>query len=160
MSWRRWTAAALGLAAGTAVVLAASTSLPRRLAPAPVVREVLLEARQFAYAPARVRVRVGDTVVLRLRPVDVEHGLYVDGYGQEVQAAPGETAQLQFVADRAGSFRFRCSTTCGLFHPFMIGELVVEPNAPFGAVAGLTLATGAGAVAYAWRKREGIDGWS
>jgi heme/copper-type cytochrome/quinol oxidase subunit 2 len=35
---------------------------------------------------------------------------------------------LTFVADKEGSFRLRCSVTCGAFHPFMTGKLEVGQN--------------------------------
>jgi heme/copper-type cytochrome/quinol oxidase subunit 2 len=35
---------------------------------------------------------------------------------------------LTFVADKPGSFRFRCNVTCGAMHPFMIGKLTVGSN--------------------------------
>jgi heme/copper-type cytochrome/quinol oxidase subunit 2 len=41
---------------------------------------------------------------------------------------PGQTASLTFVADQPGTFRLRCSVTCGALHPFMIGKLNVGPN--------------------------------
>ena len=59
---------------------------------------------------------------------DVVHGLYVDGYDISVEADPGQTATLTFVADKPGSFRFRCNVTCGAMHPFMIGKLTVGSN--------------------------------
>jgi heme/copper-type cytochrome/quinol oxidase subunit 2 len=59
----------------------------------------------------------------------VVHGLYVDGYDVSVEADPGQTATLTFVADKSGSFRFRCNVTCGAMHPFMIGKLNVGTNA-------------------------------
>jgi heme/copper-type cytochrome/quinol oxidase subunit 2 len=60
--------------------------------------------------------------------MDVVHGLYVDGYGVSVTADPGQTASLTFIADNAGSFRFRCNVTCGALHTFMIGKLQVGAN--------------------------------
>lgn len=122
-------------------------------------RQFTLSAEQFAYSPYRLRVNKGDTVILRLEPQDVTHGLYIDGYGLETNASPDETAVLEFVADKPGTFRFRCSVTCGSLHPFMIGQLSVEPNAPFAGSAIATLLAGLGAVAYGWW-RKGNNGTS
>ena len=35
------------------------------------------------------------------------------------------------MADKSGRFSFRCSETCGEFHPYMIGFLEVTPNSRF-----------------------------
>lgn len=87
-----------------------------------------LDARQFAYSPSEIKVNAGDTVTIRLISTDVVHGLYVDGYNVSVEADPGQTATLTFIADKPGSFRFRCNVTCGAMHPFMIGKLTVGRN--------------------------------
>ncbi len=123
------------------------------------VREVVLEAKRFAYSPQRLNVRQGDRVVMRLEPQDVSHGLYVDGYGVETHAMPTEEGTLEFVADRPGLYRFRCSVTCGPLHPFMVGQLNVESgppqtNTPFlGAVAAGLVVT-AGTLAFVWKEKE------
>jgi len=100
--------------------------------PAPVVapraRVFRIDARQFAYAPSVLAVNSGDTVTIQLISTDVVHGLYIDGYNLAVEADPGQTAILTFTANKAGSFRFRCSVTCGAMHPFMIGKLTVGTN--------------------------------
>jgi heme/copper-type cytochrome/quinol oxidase subunit 2 len=95
---------------------------------APTERQIRIEAGSFNYTPAVIAVNPGDRVTLELASADVVHGLYLDGYGLSLVAEPGQTAQLTFAADRPGSFRFRCSVTCGPLHPFMIGKLVVGPN--------------------------------
>ena len=87
-----------------------------------------IDARQFAYSPSELRVNAGDVVTLQVVSTDVVHGLYVDGYDISVEADPGQTATLSFVADKPGSFRFRCNVTCGAMHPFMIGKLTVGSN--------------------------------
>ncbi|MHB8779398.1 MAG: cupredoxin domain-containing protein, partial [Anaerolineales bacterium] len=74
------------------------------------------------------KVNPGDTVTLQLVSTDVVHGLYVDGYDVSVEADPGQSATLTFIADKPGSFRFRCNVTCGAMHPFMIGKLTVGTN--------------------------------
>lgn len=94
----------------------------------PQTRTFRVEARQFAYAPSELRVNAGDTVSIQLVSTDVVHGLYVDGYDISIEADPGQSVTLTFVADKPGSFRFRCNVTCGAMHPFMIGKLSVGPN--------------------------------
>jgi heme/copper-type cytochrome/quinol oxidase subunit 2 len=84
-----------------------------------------IEARQFSYSPSVLKVNPGDTVTIQLVSTDVVHGLYIDGYDISVEADPGQTQTLTFVADKPGSFRFRCNVTCGAMHPFMIGRLTV-----------------------------------
>lgn len=95
---------------------------------APQGRTFQVDARQFAYSPAELKVNTGDTVTIQLVSTDVVHGLYVDGYDVSVEADPGQSATLTFVADKPGSFRFRCNITCGAMHPFMIGKLTVGIN--------------------------------
>jgi heme/copper-type cytochrome/quinol oxidase subunit 2 len=95
---------------------------------APQERTFRIEARQFAYSPSELYVNPGDMVTIQLVSTDVVHGLYVDSYNISVEADPGQTATLTFIANKPGSFRFRCSVTCGAMHPFMIGKLTVGTN--------------------------------
>lgn len=103
-----------------------------------------IEAGQFAYSPSELHVNPGDRVTIELISTDVAHGLYLDGYDLSVEADPGQTASLAFVADRPGSFRFRCNVTCGAMHPFMIGKLTVGPNTTLYRASGLALLAAAG----------------
>ena len=98
------------------------------LSVAPQERSFQVDARQYAYSPAELKVNAGDRVIIHLVSNDVVHGLYVDGYGASVEADPGQMATLTFVANKPGSFRFRCNVTCGAMHPFMIGKLTVGTN--------------------------------
>jgi heme/copper-type cytochrome/quinol oxidase subunit 2 len=91
-------------------------------------RTFQIDARQFSYSPSQLNVNAGDTVMIQLVSNDVVHGLYVDGYDVSVEADPGQTATLTFIANKAGAFRFRCNVTCGAMHPFMIGKLTVGSN--------------------------------
>lgn len=94
----------------------------------PQERIFQIDARQFAYSPAELKVNAGDKVIIQLVSTDVVHGLYVDGYDVSVEADPGQTKTLTFTANKPGSFRFRCNVTCGAMHPFMIGKLTVGTN--------------------------------
>lgn len=114
---------------------------------APTDRTFRVEASQFAYSPAVLSVNPGDTVTIELVSTDVVHGLYVDGYGVSVTADPGQTVRLTFLANKPGSFRFRCNITCGALHPFMIGKMQVGTNTLLWRAIGLTiLATFSGVV--------------
>ena len=116
------------------LLLLATAGLAVAFAPLPVTsaapqeRTFRIDARQFAYSPSELQVNPGDKVTIQLVSNDVVHGLYVDGYGVSVEADPGQTATLTFVANKPGSFRFRCNVTCGAMHPFMIGKLTVGTN--------------------------------
>jgi len=112
---------------------------------------VHLEARQFAYGPGVVRVPQGSQVHLELFSHDVTHGLYLEGYGLSLRALPGKLAAADFVADRPGHYRFYCNTTCGQLHPFMVGELVVEPNWPLYLGLGLLPLAVVVGLASGWR---------
>lgn len=88
-----------------------------------------IQASSFDYLPAVIRAEPGDQVTIELVSTDVVHGLYIDGYDLSIQADPGQPQSLTFTADKAGSFRIRCSVTCGPLHPFMIAKLHVGSNA-------------------------------
>ena len=87
-----------------------------------------IDAGKFTYSPAVLHVNPGDKVIIELASTDVVHGLYVDGYDFTITAEPGQPATLSFTADRSGTFRLRCSVTCGALHPFMTGKLQVGSN--------------------------------
>ena len=111
----------------------------------PTDRTFHIEASRFEYMPAVLAVNPGDRVTIELTATDVVHGLSIDGYNLATTADPGQTARLTFVADRQGSFRFRCTVTCGNMHPFMIGKLEVGQNLMFWraiALSGLALVAG------------------
>ena len=141
------------MAAALAVAFAPLPSASHVAAPAS--RTFRVEASQYAYSPAELHVNPGDRVTIELVSLDVVHGLYVDGYGASVEADPGQTATLTFVANRPGTFRFRCSITCGALHPFMIGRLTVGTDPALIRGVGLSLI---GAIGILLLKRDTVPG--
>ena len=117
----------------------------------PVTHHLTMTAHQFAYDPPVIRVNRGDRVIITLQAIDVVHGFYLDGYGLETRVEPGISQQIEFVADRVGKFRYRCSVSCGTLHPFMIGELVVGPNMVLIRTVGLMLVVLTATLVYLWR---------
>ena len=118
--WRLLLMACFGLAVAMLPAPAGSRS--------PLDRTIRLEASSYQYTPAILKANPGDRVTLELASTDVVHGIYIDGYDLELRADPGQTQKITFVADKEGSFRLRCSVTCGPLHPFMIGKLQVGQN--------------------------------
>lgn len=88
---------------------------------------VNVSARQWAFSPETIRVKVGDTVTLRITSEDVTHGFVLSPYVTTSTLAPGQTTEVTFEADQAGSFRFFCTNFCGQGHAGMDGTFIVEP---------------------------------
>jgi plastocyanin len=140
------------VAASAALVLLAAIVLPLPvMASAAHSRTVHIDARTFAYAPASISIQRGDTVTIELEALDAVHGLHLDGYDLNLVAEPGRRATATFVADKEGKFKFRCSVACGALHPFMIGELIVEPNVPLARALLITLAAVIAGIALFWK---------
>lgn len=132
-------------------------------------RVIHIEARRYAYEPGVIRVNKNDRVRIRLTAKDVTHGFYLEGYDLDAKVRSQyphfwvrhpsqhddyrQVEEISFVASRTGKFRYRCSITCGSFHPFMQGELIVAPNLAFPASIALTLLVGVGFLFYWWRKK-------
>ncbi|MEK6728109.1 MAG: cupredoxin domain-containing protein [Candidatus Omnitrophota bacterium] len=105
-----------------------------------------IKAKRFVYTPSIIKVNKGDLVRIRLISEDVTHGFFLDGYGLNTSTHPGQEGFLQFVADKPGRFTFRCSVTCGEFHPYMVGYFVVEKNLRLYLFVLLTVLLGVGSL--------------
>jgi DMSO reductase family type II enzyme heme b subunit len=128
-------------------------------------RRIDVVAKKFEYTtpgekPGEIRLQKGELVTIRLESLDVTHGMYIDGYGINIKARPGRIGTATFRADKAGRFTFRCSETCGEFHPYMIGYLMVEPNRRFHVFIGIAVAACllCAAAAFVARKRKEASG--
>ncbi len=146
----------------TAGVAMTGTSLAGDSEPASgqVTKEFTIWARQFDFTPAVITVQQGDYIRINLKTADVAHGFYIDGYDVNIKVSGGKTESIEFVADKAGTFKIRCSVTCGPFHPFVAGKFVVQqsPNIiPWLIIAGVaavaTVSVGIPAFQL-WRSRR------
>ncbi len=145
---------------GLAVALAAPLALDLWSHFVPTTRVIHLKARRYGYQPGRIVVNKGDKVVIKPTSLDVTHGFLLDGYGIDAilkqegltflkytwtddagktHADWDKVRSIEFTADRAGKFSFRCTQTCGNLHPFMVGELIVRDNWPFHLAMSLAL---------------------
>jgi nitrosocyanin len=88
--------------------------------------EIKVTAKKYAFDPNPIRVKKGDHVKLVITAVDHDHGFKLDAFHVDQLLKQGEAATVEFTADQAGTFPFRCSHFCGMGHKKMKGELVVE----------------------------------
>ncbi|MDP7491918.1 MAG: cupredoxin domain-containing protein [Candidatus Undinarchaeales archaeon] len=138
-------------------VLALALLVGLLIAPFVVAEERYIEVsgKTFSYTPGVIKVNEGDVVTIRLTSEDVHHGLFLDGYEVQTKAHPGQDGVITFVADKPGRFTFRCSVTCGEFHPYMVGHLYVEPNSPFNGYAALAVLVALGSLIVMAREGNG-----
>jgi hypothetical protein len=123
-------------------------------------RTIDIIAKRFEYTPNRIAVETGELITIRMESLDVTHGLYLDGYGIDIKARPGLIGKATFVADKPGRFSFRCSETCGEFHPYMIGFLEVSPNSRFSLFVwaiGITFVVMLGLVLLKGKQEQGVE---
>ncbi|HEB30768.1 MAG TPA: hypothetical protein ENI15_07825 [Spirochaetes bacterium] len=113
-----------------------------------------IKAGKFSYNPSTIKINKGDEITIRLLSEDVTHGFYLDGYGIETRAHPGQDGVISFTADKTGRFSFRCSVTCGEFHPYMVGFLVVRPNSTFFGFAAVVLVLAMGSLTVTLIKKR------
>lgn len=98
--------------------------------PAAPPRSFELVASKFKFEPATLEVAEGDRVRLTLRSTDTEHGLEIKKLKVKVTVPKGgEAVVVEFVADKAGTYEFKCSEYCGSGHGRMKGQLLVVPRA-------------------------------
>lgn len=109
------------VAAGAAVLLAQNEPTG-----AEQVREITMTAKKYEFSPREIRVHPGETIRLVITALDRKHGFKLEAFGIERELPKGEAVTIEFKADQAGAFPFKCSKFCGFGHGKMKGELIVE----------------------------------
>ena len=141
---------------GLGGILADVSTVSAEPAPQDKPRVITILAKRFEYNPNKITLQKGELVTFRLESLDVTHGLYLDGYGINIKARPGKIGKATFRANNTGRFTFRCSETCGPFHPYMIGFLTVEPNNRYFVFIACAIGVGvlSAAIAFLSKKRK------
>ncbi len=105
----------------SSVRLQAQDQAPRR-------REFRIAVRNYSFTPDHLEVAQDDVVRLELRGEDQPHGFAIDEYRISKRVLPGQEAEFEFRADRAGTFAFYCGLTADPNCRTMRGTLVVRPR--------------------------------
>lgn len=79
-------------------------------------KTIEVHAKRFAFSPAEITIKKGETVTLSLTSDDVPHSLLIEGLGVNAAIAKGHPSQVQIKSDRAGDFAGRCGKFCGSGH--------------------------------------------
>jgi nitrous-oxide reductase len=93
---------------------------------------VYMSAIRSHFVPDIVRVKEGDHVHLHItnleQAYDATHGFNIASHNIELSLEPGEHANVDFVADKAGVFPMYCTEFCSALHLEMAGYFLVEPK--------------------------------
>jgi heme/copper-type cytochrome/quinol oxidase subunit 2 len=107
------------------------------------IQVVEMTAKKYEYSASPVRVKVGTKVQLKITAIDHDHGFKIvavpdgaatNGTAGVIFTSPqdcwqlkkGETTTIEFLAQTAGTYTFKCCHTCGLGHKGMKGQIIVE----------------------------------
>ena len=82
--------------------------------------------KKYEFVPPEVHVRRGQRVLFVVTSADKQHGFHVDAFGINEPVKKGQTAEVEFESDKAGTFPMNCSIICGSGHDDMEGKIVVE----------------------------------
>jgi cytochrome c oxidase subunit II len=94
--------------------------------PSDTVKSFDITAKQWEFIPNRIEVNKGDSVTLFIASIDVNHGIGIPDFGVFTALKPGQTTEVQFIADKAGTYTFFCNVQCGSGHRGMTGTLIVN----------------------------------
>jgi cytochrome c oxidase subunit 2 len=74
---------------------------------------------------------IGKPVKLLLRSIDVIHDFWVPELRAKMDLMPGIVTRFWFTPTRIGTFQILCAGFCGVGHPQMRGNLVVESDSDY-----------------------------
>lgn len=93
---------------------------------------VNMTAVRSHFVPEHVEINEGDHVTWRIvsteTAIDATHGFCIGGYNVNLSLEPGEYAEFEFVADKAGTYPFYCTEFCSALHLEMMGYLHIKPT--------------------------------
>ncbi|MCP3979882.1 MAG: hypothetical protein GY716_11285 [bacterium] len=89
------------------------------------VKRIKMYAENWKWSPDVIRVKQGTKLSIEFESFDAPHAFHLKAYGIKVSLPEGKKTHYEFVVDKAGEFRWRCSRPCGNGCPKMRGKLIV-----------------------------------
>ncbi len=119
------------LAANLVAILALGIAVPvgggQSSGGAQETKEIQMTAKKYEFSPSVIEVPVGMRIVFKITSLDREHGFEIAGVKDSCVKIPkGETATVEYLADKTGTVEFKCCVHCGLGHGRMKGRIVVH----------------------------------
>jgi cytochrome c oxidase subunit II len=99
------------------LVLASAVTMAA--APADAPRHIPVVASKFQFEPNQITVKKGEAVAIILTTSDVTHGLKIPELGINEEAKKGGETEIDFKADKVGTFQGKCAHFCGKGHGSM-----------------------------------------
>ena len=92
----------------------------------PPEKTIKMRASNWHWKPELIRVPLGTRLRIEFQSYDASHSFELKGYRIKLQLPEGKSAEVEFVADKAGEFKWRCGRPCGNGCAKMVGKLIVE----------------------------------
>jgi len=83
-------------------------------------RTIEIHAHRYAFSPAQITVRKGETVRLKLISDDVPHSLQIKDLGLNEAVTKGRPAEILLTPSQPGVFQGQCGCFCGSGHGQMM----------------------------------------
>ena len=89
-------------------------------------KEFEIIANDWAFTPNKIEVNLGNKVILHVESVEGNHGIALYDFGVNEFLAEGDKINIEFIANKKGTFNFFCNVMCGSGHGGMGGKLIVK----------------------------------
>jgi len=93
-----------------------------------VIITLQVTAKKYEFNPKVIDVKQGEHIKLVITATDHDHGFECGEFHINQLLKKGQPATIEFTADKAGTFPFRCSHFCGMGHLKMKGQIIVAAS--------------------------------
>jgi cytochrome c oxidase subunit 2 len=82
-------------------------------------KTITISASRFKFEPNEITVKKGEEVTMIIQSQDVTHGLLLKDFGVKTEIKKGQSTEVKFTPQTAGTFEGKCAHFCGKGHGSM-----------------------------------------
>ncbi len=82
-------------------------------------KTITISASRFKFEPNEITVKKGEEVIMIIQSQDVTHGLLLKDFGVKTEIKKGQSTEVKFTPQTAGTFEGKCAHFCGKGHGSM-----------------------------------------